>query len=214
MIKKAASLCMMISLFLHAGESMKKTDRKADYPIHDLILHRWSPRAMSGEAVSDQELMTLFEAARWAPSSYNGQPWHFVYAKKDTPHWQTLFDLMVSFNQGWAKNAGALVVIVSRTTFDFNNKPSKTHAFDTGSAWQNLALQGAAMDLVIHGMEGFSYSKAKEVLNIPDGYIVQAMFSVGKPAPVDVLEKELQEREAPSDRKKINEFVFEGSFKK
>lgn len=192
---------------------MKKTNRTAQHAIEDLILHRWSPRAMSGESISDEELMQLFEAARWAPSSYNNQPWRFVYAKRDTPAWDIFYDLLVQFNKDWAKNAAVLVVIVSRDTFEYNGKPSKTHSFDTGAAWQNLSLQGTAQGLVVHGIEGFDYKKAKELLHIPDGYTVEAMCAIGKPGKKEDLPAEMQEREEPSDRKPIEECVFEAIFK-
>jgi nitroreductase len=187
--------------------------RTSDYPIERLLLERWSPRAMAGQPISDEELMTLFEAARWAPSSYNGQPWRFIYAKRDTKHWAKLFDLLVPFNQSWCHAAAVLVVIVSRDTFAWNNKPARTHSFDTGAAWENLALQGHAMGLVVHGMEGFDYERAKKELNIPDGYTVEAMFAVGRPGRKEDLHKELQEREEMSNRNPISSFVFEGEFK-
>lgn len=192
---------------------MEKTSRRSEYKIADLILHRWSPRAMSGEPISDAELMSLFEAARWAPSSYNGQPWRFIYAKRDTAAWEVLYDLMVQFNKDWTKNAAVLIVIVSRDTFSYNNKPSRTHSFDTGAAWENFALQGTANGLVVHGMEGFDYHKAKEALHIPDGYTVEAMCAVGRPGKVSDLPKEMQKDENPSDRKPITDFIYEGTFK-
>src|SRR5262249_35998733 len=105
--------------------------RQAEYPIDKLFLDRWSPRAMSGEEIPESELKTLFEAARWAPSSYNNQPWRVLYARRDTLNWQTFFDLMVPPNQAWAKNAAALLVFVSKETFDFNGQPYPTHSFDT-----------------------------------------------------------------------------------
>jgi nitroreductase len=125
--------------------------RKADYPIDNLFLDRWSPRAMSGEAISQEELMPLFEAARWAPSSYNNQPWRFLYAHRDTEQWKLFFDLLVEFNQGWARNAGVLVLFISKNTLDMNGEPAPTHSFDTGAAWENLALQGWLKGLVVHG---------------------------------------------------------------
>ncbi|PKN03534.1 nitroreductase [Candidatus Dependentiae bacterium HGW-Dependentiae-1] len=186
--------------------------RVADYPILDEILNRWSLRAMSGEPITDQELHSLFEAARWAPSSYNGQPWRFIYAKRETAAWDPLFNLLVPFNQEWAKNAAVLVVVVSRTTFEFNNKPSRTHSFDTGAALENLAIQGHAQGLVVHGMEGFDYNRAYQELGIPDIFAIEAMFAVGRPAPKEILPEEMQKREEPSGRKKITEFVCEGRF--
>jgi len=157
--------------------------------------------------------MSLFEAARWAPSSFNSQPWRFIYAKRDTPAWNNLYDLMVQFNKDWTKNAAVLIVIVSRDTFEYNNKPSITHSFCTGSAWENLALQGFANGLVAHGMEGFDYNKAKTVLHIPDGYTVEAMCAIGRPGKKEDLPQKMQEEEKPSDRKPITEFAFEGTFK-
>ena len=184
--------------------------RKADYPIGSLFLERWSPRAMSGEPITDEELFTLFEAARWAPSSFNGQPWRMLYAKRDTAHWPLLFDLLVEFNQGWAKNAAALVVFISKTTFDHNGEPAATHSFDAGAAWENFALQGTLSGLVIHGMQGFDYDKARKALKIPDDFQVEAMAVIGKPGRKEDLPEKLQEREAPNGRRKLTEIVFEG----
>jgi nitroreductase len=183
-------------------------NRKTDYPIHPLILNRWSPRAMSGEELSDAELFPLFEAARWAPSSYNNQPWRFLYAKRNTPHWDALFSLLVDFNKQWTAKAAVLGLIYSRLTFERNNKPCVTHALDTGAAWENFALEGTGRGLVVHGMEGFDYQRAKEL--IPEGHEVHAMFAVGKKAPKSSLSPELQQKETPSQRKKIGEFAFEG----
>ena len=189
------------------------TKRIAEHTILDLILNRWSPRAMSGEGISDEELMSLFEAARWAPSSFDNQPWRFVYAKRDTAHWDTLFNLLVDANKVWCKNAAVLMVVVSANNFALNNKPSRTHSFDTGAAWENLALQGYAQGLVIHGLEGFDYDRAKTILNIPADHTVEAMIAVGKPGSLDVLPEALQKKEELSNSKEIEEFVFEGAFK-
>jgi nitroreductase len=155
----------------------------------------------------------LFEAARWAPSEYNLQPWHFVYAKRGTKSFEAFLDLLVDFNKMWADKAGALVVVVSRHTFDDGQK-SRTHAFDTGAAWQNLALQASMNGLVAHGMGGFDYDKAKKALNIPDDYQVQAMIAIGKPGKKEDLPTRMQEVEKPSTRKKVEEFAFEGTFGK
>lgn len=187
--------------------------RKPDHAIEPLFLKRWSPRAMSGEMIGKEELFRLFEAARWAPSSYNGQPWRFVYAMREDKHWKDFFDLLVPFNQSWCKNAGALVVVLSRTLFQHNDKPSVTHSFDAGAAWENLALQGTLLDFVVHGMEGFDYAKAKFVVKAPEEYRVEMMFAVGKPGKKEDLPVEMQEREVPSSRKPITEFVFEGKMR-
>src|SRR5437868_7195033 len=107
--------------------------READHPVDKLFLDRWSPRAMSGEEIPEEDLMTLFEAARWAPSSYNNQPCRILYARRDGEHWPLFFDLLVEGNQVWARNAGALLLFVSKTTFDSNGQPYPTHSFDTGA---------------------------------------------------------------------------------
>ena len=191
-----------------------KNIRKPEHEINPLILSRWSPRSMTGEEISDEELMSLFEAARWAPSSYNNQPWRFIYAKRNTDHWNRLFNLMVEFNQSWAKNAAVLIVIISKKTFDHNNQPSITHSFDTGAAWENLALQAESMGLVTHGMQGFDYEKAKKELEIPEDYSIEAMIAIGKRGKKEDLPKEMQERESPSVRKPLKDIIMEGKFRK
>ena len=167
---------------------------------------------MSGEAIPEANLMTLFEAARWAPSSFNNQPWRILYARRDTPHWATFFDLLADANKGWCGKAAALLLFVSRTTFEHNNKPSVTHTFDCGAAWENLALQGARMGLVVHGMQGFDYDKARTVLKVPDGFQVEAMAAVGKPGDPAELPEKLREREAPNDRRPLSQTVCEGAW--
>jgi len=186
--------------------------RKADHPVEKFFLDRWSAHAMSG-AISEEELMRLFEAARWAPSSYNNQPWRILYARRDTAPWSVFLNLLVEGNKAWAKDAAALLVFVSKTTFDYNCKPSRTHAFDAGAAWENLALQACCMGLVAHGMQGFDYDRAKSELGVPDGFEVQAMVAVGKPGRKEDLPASIQPRETPNSRRPLAETVFEGRFK-
>ncbi len=186
--------------------------RNTEYKINSLFTDRWSPRAMSGEELTDEEFLPLFEAARWAPSSNNNQPWRFIIAKRNTPEWESVFSLMVEFNQAWTKNASVLVVIISHVNFEYNGKPSRTHSFDTGSAWENLALEGSLRGLVVHGMEGFDYDKAKTDFGIPDEYTVEAMVAIGKPGKKEDLPESLQERETPSDRKPLKDLIFNGKF--
>ena len=186
-----------------------KEHREAEYPVDDIFINRWSPRAMSGDPVSKDELMSLIEAARWAPSSFNNQSWRFLYSLKGSDTWDTYFNLLLEGNQTWVKNAGALVVILSKTTFDYNGKPSKTHAFDSGAAWQNFALQGSINGLVIHGMQGFDYDRAKSELQIPGEYEVQAMAAIGKPGDPDDLPEALREKDIPSGRKNVSEIALE-----
>ena len=183
--------------------------------VHDvdkLFLDRWSPRALSGEPITHKELLGLFEAAKWAPSGSNGQTWRFLYAHRDSVNWPIFFNLLVEFNQSWAKNAAVLVVVISRTTFEHNNKPCITHAFDAGAAWGYLALQGSLRGFVVHGMAGFDYDKARSELQIPEGYEVHAMAAIGRPGRKEDLTPKLQEREVPSDRKKLAQIICEGKF--
>jgi nitroreductase len=201
------------------GYTMKEDDevkkaRTSDYPINPLILYRWSPRAMTGEGMTEEELLPLFEAARWAPSSYNNQPWVFIYAHRDTPEWKTLFDLMIEFNQSWTKDAAVLLVVISKKTFYHNGKPAPTHSYDTGAAWMGLALEGTSRGYVVHGMQGFDYDKAQKTLQIPDDYQVEAMAAIGKRAPKEKLPPELQKREVPSLRKSVKEIIMKGKFEK
>ncbi len=186
--------------------------RKADYPINEIFLDRWSPRAMSGGTIPEEELMILFEAARWAPSSYNNQPWRILYARRESEHWPLFLDLLVPGNRAWAKDAAALLVFVSRTTFDFNGKPSRTHSFDCGAAWENLALQGSLKGYVVHGMEGFDYQRAQSELKIPDGFQVEAMAAVGLPGASEALSEEQRKREIPNERRELEKTICEGPF--
>ena len=186
--------------------------RKPDYPIERIFIRRWSPRALSGEPLSERELLTLFEAARWAPSTYNEQEWRFLYARRETPNWQMFFDLLMDANKAWCKNAAVLVVVLARKTFAQTGKPNPVYLFDTGSAWENLALQATAMGLVAHGMAGFDFEKARKTLRIPDEYAVAAMFALGRPGDPDQLPPELREREKPSSRRPVRESICEGPF--
>jgi nitroreductase len=186
--------------------------RKAEYPVEDIFVARWSPRAMTGEPLSDGEIKTLFEAGRWAPSTYNEQEWRFLFARRDTPQWQTFFDLLVEGNQAWCKNAAMLVVVVAHKVFAKNGKPNPVHLFDAGAAFENIALQGTAMGLVVHGMQGFDFAKAHSVLKVPEDYAVAAMFAAGRPAEPETLDGPLRDREKPSDRKPVTQIICEGPF--
>ncbi len=190
-----------------------KNNRKPNYDINSLIISRWSPRAMSGEELKDDELMPLFEAARWAPSSYNGQLWRFIYAKRGTGNWEKFFNLLGDWNKMWCKNAAALVVVISRKNFEHNNKPSRTHAFDAGAAWENLALEGSSRKLIVHAMEGFDYDKAKNDLEIPEEFEVHAMIAIGKRGKKEDLPDKMKDSEVPNGRRPLDEIVNEGKFR-
>ena len=186
--------------------------RSPDHPVEALLYRRWSPRAMSGESLPREDLMRLFEAARWAPSSFNDQPWRFVWSERGDADWDRFVGLLFAGNRSWAERAGALIAALSRTTMERNGKPSPTHSFDAGAAWQNLALQGSAMGLVVHGMAGFDYEAARAALEVPEGFAVEAMIAVGKPAPPEVLSERLRAFEHPSGRKPVAELVSRGRF--
>jgi nitroreductase len=186
--------------------------RQPEFPIEPIFWRRWSPRAMSGESLAEEELMSLFEAARWAPSTYNEQEWRFLYARRDTAQWPLLFDLLYDANKTWCKNAAVLVVILARKTFTRNGKPNPVHLFDVGSAWQNLALQATAMGLVSHGMAGFDFDKARTDLKVPDEFAVAAMFAVGRPGDPAELPEQMREMEKPSSRRPVRESIREGVF--
>ncbi|QDT36420.1 nitroreductase family protein [Stratiformator vulcanicus] len=186
--------------------------RTADHPIEALLLKRWSPRAMDGGVVTDEHLASLFEAARWAPSTYNEQEWRFLYARRDSEHWKTFFGLLMEANQAWCDNASDLIVLLSKKTFAKNGKPNPVHTLDAGAAMQNLLLQAASMNLVAHAMAGFDRGKARAQLSIPDDYEVEAMIAIGRPGDPDDLPTELQEREEPSGRNPIGDFVLAGPF--
>jgi len=191
----------------------RQTPRKANYEITPLILNRWSPRSMTGESLSDNELFALFEAARWAPSSFNAQLWRFIVARRqDREQFDRLFGLLVAGNQVWAKNAAVLVAVASRTRFEFNDKPAITHAFDAGAAWENIALEASHRGLVSHGMQGFDYERAKTELKIPDDFEIHAMIAIGRRGKPEDLPEKLREAETPNDRRPLREIVFNGSF--
>ena len=188
-------------------------ERKTEHPIDNIFVKRWSPRAMQPTPFTKEDLMTLFEAARWAPSSYNNQPWKFVYAMHGTENWQKFLDIMVDFNKLWAQHAAALILVCSRKTFEHNNKPSRTHEFDAGAAWMSLALQASMKGFAAHGMEGFDYEKARNVFHVPEEYDIDAIIAVGRLGKKESLPEQMQQNEFPNQRKKVSEFVMEGSFR-
>jgi nitroreductase len=186
-------------------------ERIPDHEIHPQFVERWSPRAMSGEPLSEADLMRLFEAARWAPSCANSQPWRFVYGRAGTPHFERLYELLAKGNRPWCARAGALIVVLSKTTFD-DGRPSRTHSYDTGAAWMSLALQGSLMGLVVHGMAGFDYDRARADLGVPEDYAVEAMIAAGHPGKLEDLPETHRPREVKSMRRPVQESVFEGRF--
>jgi nitroreductase len=190
--------------------------RQADYPIEPSFLNRWSPRAFTAETISETELLTVLEAGRWAPSAYNSQPWRFVYALRGTEQWDRVFPILNEFNQGWAKSASALVIMVSKTHFaapgTTEEKPSHSHSFDTGAAWGAIAHQAQLLGFQAHGMTGLHFDKAVEILGIPDGYRVEAAAAIGRLGNKAQLPDYLQASETPSPRRPLAEIAFNGIF--
>ena len=168
---------------------------------------------MSGVALEQADLMKVFEAARWAPSCFNGQPWRFVYARKGTAHFEKFLGLLVEANRVWCAQAGALVLVMAKKSLD-NGNPLRTYSFDAGAAWMSLALQASMAGLVAHGMAGFDYDHAAELLQMPAGHSVEAMIALGYPGSKDDLPEPLKARETPNGRKPICELISEGTFSK
>jgi nitroreductase len=192
------------------------TRRNPEFAIDPIFVNRWSPRAFTGEAIDETTLFTLFEAARWAPSASNSQPWRFVYALKDSHHWPAFLSLLSGSNQRWAANASVLVVLVSKTTQmrqgDIEASPLRSHSFDSGAAWAHLSLQALHSGWRTHAIGGFNRDKAREVLGVPEGYSVEVAIAVGRQAERDSLPLDMKEREHPNQRKPVGQFVAEGRF--
>ncbi len=184
------------------------------FPIHDLLARRWSPRAFDERRVDDETLQILLEAARWAPSSSNEQPWRFIVASKHREEeWNRLFDCLVEGNRKWAIRAPVLMLSVASMHFEDDGKPNR-HAFhDMGLATENLVLQATASGLVAHQMAGFDVEKARVDLRIPAGYEPVAMIAIGYPGNPDILPERLRERELrPRSRRPIGEWTFWGQW--
>ncbi len=184
--------------------------RTPSHEIAPLFVNRWSPRSMNGAPVEKEQLNRLFEAARWAPSGGNAQPWRFVYAVAGTPAFDPFLEIANASNQEWCKRAGALIVVVSREVESFG--PNRSHSFDAGAAWMSLALQGSLLGLHVHAMGGIDYDKARATIHAPSDHAIECLIAVGYPGHTEDLPERLRPREQPSPRKSIEELVFEGRF--
>jgi nitroreductase len=188
--------------------------RTADHDIDAIFLERWSPRAFTGEPIAPATLMSLFEAARWAPSAFNAQPWRFVYAHRDTAEWDRLFDVLIDYNKLWVAGASALIFILSDR---FRRRPGaepvelRSHSFDAGAAWASLALQAHQLGWAAHGMAGFDPAKGYEAMGVPESdYNIEAAIAVGRIAGAEILPEPYRSREVPSGREPVAHLVFEG----
>ena len=179
------------------------------YPIHDLLRHRWSPRAFDDRPIEPEKLRSLFEAARWAPSSNNGQPWRFLLATKENgAEYDRLFNCLVEGNQKWAHRAPTLLLSVAKLKFE-DGSPNRHALHDTGMAAENLVLQATALGLVAHQMAGFRIDQARTDCQIPEGYDPVAVIAIGYPGDPALLPDRLRVREAqPRVRKPLTELVY------
>lgn len=184
--------------------------RVAEADVDPRFLERWSPRALAPDPIPEPALRALFEAARWAPSSYNEQPWLFVYAAREADL-ARFRPLLVEQNRAWADAAPVLAVVFARRAFARNGKPNRHHAFDAGAAWMSLALEARRQGLFAHAMAGFSEERAYEVCGVPKAeYEAMAAVAVGRPGDPARLPEPLRERERPSGRKPLAETAVEG----
>lgn len=183
-------------------------------PIHDVISRRWSPRAFDSRPVETEKLRSLFEAARWAASSFNAQPWFFIVATKDDPEsFKKILDCFVEFNQSWAKNAPVLALSVARLKFEHNGEPNRHAYHDVGQAAATLALQATHLGLQVHQMAGILPDKARQIFGIPEGYEAVAGFAIGYPGDHNALPDQLRQREIePRSRKPLASFIFTGKW--
>jgi nitroreductase len=187
--------------------------RKAEHEIDPAFLKRWSPRAFTDEAISETELMRLFEAAHWAPSAFNVQPWRFVYARRGGPGWDALLGLLIPYNQAWARHAAALIFVISarwRTRSNGEREAIYSHSFDAGAAWGFLALQAHRAGWAAHGMSGFDHERCYAVLGAPrEDWRVEAAVAVGRQGGAGLLPEDLRALETPSGREPVAKLVFE-----
>lgn len=188
--------------------------RVPDHAVDPMFPARWSPRAFSAQTMAEEELMVLFEAARWAPSSLNVQPWRFAWGLRGDAGFAALADALVPFNRDWAQHAAALVAIASKTTrtTDNGDVPHASHAFDAGAAWVSLALQAQLRGWVAHAMGGFDQAKAAASLSLPDGHVIHAIVAIGQQGDAAALPEALQARETPSPRMPVSQFAQRGRF--
>jgi len=185
-----------------------------EHPVEEILRRRWSPRAFADRKVEANKLRSLFEAARWAPSSFNEQPWSFIVATKDQPEeYAQLLSCLVEKNQQWARLAPVLMVSVAKLKFEKTGKPNR-HAFhDVGLAMGSMLIEATALGLFVHQMAGFSAEKVREKYGVPPDFEPVAAIAIGYPADPEVLPESFREQEiGPRRRKPISSFVFEGEW--
>jgi nitroreductase len=186
-----------------------------DHPVHDLIRNRWSPRAFSNQSVPERVLSSLFEAARWAPSCFNEQPWDFIIANKDdSDAFSKMLGCLTERNQAWAKEAGVLIIAVAKIDFDHNGALNRHAYYDTGQAVAGLTVQATALGIQLHQMAGFSPEQARKIYAIPKGHDPLTAIALGYPGDPDALPDQLRTIElADRKRKSVSQFVFSGRWR-
>ena len=184
----------------------------AGHPIEDAIKNRWSPRAFSSRMVEPEKMSSLLEAARWAPSSYNEQPWYFLVAsKEDEAEYKKMLSCLAETNQQWARLAPVLMISVARMRFEKNGKPNRHAYHDVGLAVANMIFEATALGLFVHQMAGFSPEKVKELYTVPDDFEPVAAVAIGYAGEIDDLPEDFRAKEtAPRQRKPLDSFVFQG----
>jgi len=186
-----------------------------DAPIVAILTDRWSPVHFADTPLTDDEVSALFEAARWAPSSYNEQPWIYVYAQSNDGDERIKMESLLAEGNAWAKKAGLLIVSCTKKTFNRNDKPNHHAMHDLGAATIQMILEATNRGLISHQMAGFDMTKAKAILGVPEGYEPGSMIAIGHAGDPKTMTPEMQERESgPRQRKKVSEFVFHKSVKK
>ena len=191
-----------------------KKPAPSDFPVHELIRERWSPRAFADKPVPKDVLRSIFEAARWAPSSFNEQPWAYIVATKDDKeNFEKLLSVLVDFNVQWAKSAPVLALAVAKLTFANNNALNRNAQYDTGAATALLSVEATARGLAVHQMAGFDAEKARQAFGVPKGWELLAAIAIGYPGDPASLPAPLKDREmAPRTRKPIAECVMAGQW--
>ncbi|MEH2262958.1 nitroreductase family protein [Nostoc sp.] len=193
---------------------MSKKKALTDYPIHELLAERWSPYAFQDRPVSQADLRSLFEAARWSASSYNEQPWSYLVATKENPdHFQQLLSCLVEANQIWAQNAPVLALGIASLRFTRNNQENKAAIHDLGLASGNLVVEATARGICVHEMIGILPDKARDLFDIPEGFEAWTAMAIGYQGDPITLPDALKERDlSPRQRKPLDQFVFSGKW--
>lgn len=189
--------------------------RKPDHPVDPQFPSRWSPRSFADRALTEAEVMSLLEAARWAPSASNHQPWRLVWALRGQEAFARIHACLTGNNLVWTANAAALIVMASKDTVtnrEGAEVANRTAGFDTGAAWMSLALQAQTMGLFAHAMGGFDKDRLAAAIQLPEGHTLHCVVAVGEQGRAEALPEDLAAREKPSGRKSVGEIAVHGRF--